>query len=162
MPDDHGGLDGGNARGGSFNKAYNGLVYTGFTVRYSGFVNGETPSVLGGSLTFSGAGTTAALPGTYTVTPGGLTSTNYAITFNNGTLNIGYGTCNGSDPGGVILPPINADGQQRLQAQGGQHHPSEVQGVRRQWSANRDPAAVLPQLSPRRPVDHDGSNSRHG
>ena len=95
----------------AFNKAYDGLVYTGFTVRYSGFVNGETLSVLGGSLTFSGTGTTATLPGTYTVTPGGLTSINYAITFNNGTLNIGYGTCTGPNgPGRVILQPINADG----------------------------------------------------
>jgi len=93
-----------------FTKVYDGLVYTGFTVRYSGFVNGETPSVLGGSLSFSGAGTTAVLPGTYTVTPGGLTSVNYTITFVNGTLTIGYGTCTGPNPGGVILQPINADG----------------------------------------------------
>ena len=109
-----------------FNKAYDGLVYTGFTVRYSGFVNGETLSVLGGSLTFSGTGTTATLPGTYTVTPGGLTSTNYAISFNNGTLNIGYGTCNGSDPGGVILPPINADGSSVYKRKAGSTIPSEV------------------------------------
>jgi len=94
-----------------FNKVYDGLVYTGFTVRYSGFVNSETPSVLGGSLSFSGAGTTAVLPGgPYTVTPGGLTSTTYTNTFVNGTLNIGYGTCTGPNPGGVILPPINSDG----------------------------------------------------
>ena len=94
-----------------FTKIYNGLVYTGFTVRYSGFVNGETPAVLGGTLTFSGAGTTAVLPGgPYTVTPGGLTSSNYAITFVDGTLTIGYGTCTGGTPGGVILPPINQDG----------------------------------------------------
>jgi len=93
-----------------FIKVYDGLVYTGFTVRYDGFVNGETPSVLGGSLSFSGAGTTAVLPGTYTVTPGGLTSVNYTITFVNGTLKITFGTCTGSTPGGVILPPINSDG----------------------------------------------------
>src|SRR5439155_26092651 len=90
-----------------FTKVYNGLVYTGFRVRYSGFVNGETPSVLGGSLSFSGAGTTATLPGTFTVTPGGLTSSNYNIAFVNGTLNIGFGNCAG---GGVIQQPINADG----------------------------------------------------
>ena len=46
-----------------FNKAYDGLVYTGFTVRYSGFVNGETLSVLGGSLTFSGRGRRLPFPG---------------------------------------------------------------------------------------------------
>jgi hypothetical protein len=126
-----------------FNKAYDGLVYTGFTVRYSGFVNGETLSVLGGSLTFSGTGTTATLPGTYTVTPGGLTSTNYAITFNNGTLNIGYGTCTGSDPGGVILPPINADGSSVYKRKAGSTIPVKftVCGANGQPISN--PAAVF-------------------
>src|SRR5207247_10066665 len=72
-----------------FTKVYNGLVYSGFTVRYAGFQNGETPSVLGGSLSFSGAGTTAVnAGGPYTVTPGGLTSSNYAITFVDGSLTI--------------------------------------------------------------------------
>src|SRR5206468_674470 len=60
-----------------FTKVYNGLVYSGFTLRYARFQNGETPSVLGGSLSFSGAGTTAVnAGGPYTVTPGGLTSSN--------------------------------------------------------------------------------------
>jgi hypothetical protein len=57
-----------------------------FTVTYSGFVNSETPTVLGGALTFSrvpGEGV-----GSYLITPGGLTSGNYAITFNPGTLTI--------------------------------------------------------------------------
>jgi hypothetical protein len=72
-----------------FSKVYDGHVYTGFTVRYDGFVNGETSAVLGGTLVFSGAGTTAVnAGGPYTVTPGGLTSTNYAISFVNGSLNI--------------------------------------------------------------------------
>ncbi|MEA1671883.1 MBG domain-containing protein [Nitrospirillum sp. BR 11163] len=52
---------------------------------YSGFVNGETASVLGGSLTVSGAGTNA---GSYTLTPGGLTSANYDISYVAGTLTV--------------------------------------------------------------------------
>ncbi|WP_186457680.1 beta strand repeat-containing protein, partial [Nitrospirillum amazonense] len=52
---------------------------------YSGFVNGETASVLGGTLTVSGAGTNA---GSYTLTPGGLTSANYDISYVAGTLTV--------------------------------------------------------------------------
>ena len=69
-------------------KAYDGLVYGPFTVTYSGFVNSETSTVLGGSLTFSGTAITATNVGSYVITPGGLTSTNYAITFVNGQLTI--------------------------------------------------------------------------
>jgi hypothetical protein len=57
-----------------------------FTATYAGFVNGETPAVLGGSLAFSR--TTGETAGNYLVTPSGMTSTNYAITFNTGTLTI--------------------------------------------------------------------------
>jgi type VI protein secretion system component Hcp len=57
-----------------------------FTVGYSGFVAGQGPGVLGGSLTFSTTATTASPPGIYTITPAGLTSGNYAISFVSGTL----------------------------------------------------------------------------
>jgi streptogramin lyase len=59
-----------------------------FTVRYNGFVLGEGPSVLGGTLSFSTTATASSPPGTYAVTPGGLTSSNYAITFVSGTLTV--------------------------------------------------------------------------
>jgi hypothetical protein len=59
-----------------------------FTVSYSGFVLGQGPGVLDGTLTFSTPATTASPPGTYAITPGGLTSGNYAITFVNGTLTV--------------------------------------------------------------------------
>src|SRR5439155_16258183 len=73
----------------AFSKVYDGLVYSPFTVRYSGFVNGETSAVLGGTLSFTGAGTTAVnAGGPYTVTPGGQTSSNYAISYVDGSLNI--------------------------------------------------------------------------
>lgn len=67
-------------------------------VSYSGFVNGETAEVLGGTLTFSynskadGTGdayTTSSPKGTYYIIPGGLTSSNYTITFKSGILNVG-------------------------------------------------------------------------
>jgi uncharacterized repeat protein (TIGR03803 family) len=59
-----------------------------FTVSYSGFVNNETPGVLGGTLAFSTTYTAGSPPGTYSITPGGLTSGNYAITFVPGTLTV--------------------------------------------------------------------------
>ena len=61
-----------------------------FTVSYSGFVNNETATVLGGTLAYtcdyvkntSGAGN-------YDITPSGLTADNYAITFTAGKLTVG-------------------------------------------------------------------------
>ena len=74
-------------------KEYDGIVYSGFTVSYSGFVNEEDENILGGSLTFSGSATTSTDAGSdYVITPGGLTSDNYAITFVNGTLSIAKAT----------------------------------------------------------------------
>ena len=60
-------------------------------VTYSGFVNGETPSVLGGTLSIldsNSATTTAA--GSYTdgITASGQTSTNYTITYVAGNLTV--------------------------------------------------------------------------
>jgi hypothetical protein len=57
-----------------------------FTVSYTGFVNGDTESVLGGTLSFSRAPGEAV--GSYLITPSGLTSTNYAISFATGNLTI--------------------------------------------------------------------------
>ena len=61
-----------------------------FTASYSGFVLGQDPSALGGTLSLSTPATAAShvQAGGYPITPGGLTSTNYAITFVNGTLTI--------------------------------------------------------------------------
>jgi hypothetical protein len=57
---------------------------TTFSVSYSGFVNNETSSVLGGVLTFTLTPTT----GGYIITPSGLTSGNYAIHFVSSTLTV--------------------------------------------------------------------------
>ncbi|MCS6880926.1 MAG: MBG domain-containing protein [Oscillochloridaceae bacterium] len=59
-----------------------------FTARYEGFVNGDGPADLNGTLSFSTPATTASPAGTYPITPGGLTSNNYAITFVDGTLTV--------------------------------------------------------------------------
>ena len=73
----------------SFGTVYNGLtVSTGNGVSYSGLVNNETSSVLGGTLTYGGTFLGKAAAGTYTIKPSGLTSSNYAITFANGSLTI--------------------------------------------------------------------------
>jgi hypothetical protein len=59
-----------------------------FSVSYAGFVNGEDPSVLGGTLEITTAATAASPEGEYAIVPSGLTSSNYAITFVNGTLTV--------------------------------------------------------------------------
>jgi Tol biopolymer transport system component len=59
-----------------------------FSASYSGFVLGQDPGVLSGTLTFSTKAKAGSPPGTYAITPGGLTSSNYAITFVSGTLTV--------------------------------------------------------------------------
>jgi uncharacterized repeat protein (TIGR01451 family) len=59
-----------------------------FEVKYEGFVLGEGPSVLGGTLNFTTAANAYSEVGAYPVTPGGLTSGNYEITFVPGTLTV--------------------------------------------------------------------------
>jgi hypothetical protein len=59
-----------------------------FTVRYDGFVNGDDPADLGGTLSITTTALTFSPIGAYPVTPFGLTSINYAITFVAGTLDI--------------------------------------------------------------------------
>jgi hypothetical protein len=71
-------------------KTYDNVAYSGGNgVTYSGFVNGETSTVLGGSLSFSGTSQGATDAGSYVITPSGETSGNYTITYNDGTLTIG-------------------------------------------------------------------------
>jgi filamentous hemagglutinin family protein len=72
------------------NKTYDGLAYAGAGgVTYVGFVNGETESVLGGTLAFGVMPQPSIDVGTYTVTPGGLNSDNYAIQYVGNTLTVG-------------------------------------------------------------------------
>jgi hypothetical protein len=80
-----------------------------FTASCAGFVNGEGPGSLGGTLTFSTdepEDPTTAAPGTYEITPAGLTSGNYAITFVPGTLTV-YATAGSTATVGASSGPAN-------------------------------------------------------
>jgi len=59
-----------------------------FSATFSGFVNNEGPSVLGGTLSFTTSATATSPAGTYSIVPSGLTSNNYTITYVNGTLTV--------------------------------------------------------------------------
>ncbi|MCM5556028.1 MBG domain-containing protein, partial [Pleomorphomonas sp. NRK KF1] len=70
-------------------KTYDGLAYSGGNgVTYAGLVNGETASVLGGSLTYGGTSQGAVNAGSYTLTASGLTSGNYDISYVAGALTV--------------------------------------------------------------------------
>ncbi|WP_266168898.1 YDG domain-containing protein [Dyella subtropica] len=70
-------------------KTYDGIAYGGGNgVVYSGFVDGQTSTVLGGALSYGGSSQGALNVGNYALTPGGLASNNYAITYDSGTLSI--------------------------------------------------------------------------
>jgi hypothetical protein len=68
-------------------KTY-GATNPAFTPIYTGFMSGDTASVLGGTLLFSTPATASSTPGSYSVTPGGVISGNYTITFTPGTLTV--------------------------------------------------------------------------
>jgi filamentous hemagglutinin family protein len=69
------------------NKIFNGLAYVGGNgVVISGYVNGESSTVLTGSLSYVGSSQGARDAGSYAITPTGLTSNNYSIAFNSGSL----------------------------------------------------------------------------
>jgi hypothetical protein len=81
----------------------------GFTATYSGFVNGETPAVLSGTLSCSSSLGTV---GNHPITCSGQSSNNYNITFVAGTATVDYapvGTCT-AGPGHQILAPISTLG----------------------------------------------------
>ena len=73
----------------NYAKLYSGTPYQGGNgVVFSGFVAGESASVLGGALAYGGSSQGAVDAGNYTIAPSGLTSGNYNIIFNNGRLSI--------------------------------------------------------------------------
>ena len=82
------------------NRAY-GAANPVFTVSYSGFVNGDTTSVLSGSPVLTTSAVTNSPVGSYTITNsvGTLVATNYAVSLTNGTLTV---------TGAVLTVAINA------------------------------------------------------
>jgi hypothetical protein len=58
------------------------------TATFTGFVLGETPAVLGGTLAIQTTAVVRSAPGPYSISIGGLTSTNYAISYAGSTLTV--------------------------------------------------------------------------
>ena len=79
-----------------------------FSASYAGFVGGEGPGVLGGTLAFATSETDPLTSpvGTYDITPSGLTSGNYAIYFASGTLTV-FGTAGSTNTVGFSSGPSN-------------------------------------------------------
>ena len=71
----------------SVTRVYSALTPA-FTASYSGFVNGDDPADLTGTLGFSPANASTLSPGSYPIVPSGLTSINYTVTYVSGTLTI--------------------------------------------------------------------------
>jgi len=82
-----------------------------FTATYAGFVGGETPADLGGTLSFLTAAVTTSPPGAYPITPFGQTSGNYAIAYVDGVLTIR------GDSVGPVNPGETGADQQAIGAQ---------------------------------------------
>ena len=74
---------------GSARKTYDGLAFNGGAgVGYSGFVNGESESVLSGDIVYGGSSQGAVNAGNYDISASGLTSENYDITYTDGALTV--------------------------------------------------------------------------
>jgi len=123
------------------NKVYDGVAFSGGNgVTYSSFVNGETNTVLVGTLIYSGTSQGATNVGSYPITPSGLTNANYAITFNDGTLTIskaGYfvGASSTMNPSGyrdtvsyTATLPADATGNVVFSSPGGDFSTNTVTG----------------------------------
>ncbi|GEM_PF-6168198 len=92
-----------------------------FTASFTGFVLGQGPSVLAGTLTCSSSAVTGSAVGSYPISCSGLSSTNYAVSYAGGTLKVLYSTgyCGHDEGEGeqnpqqlshAMLKPIAADG----------------------------------------------------
>ncbi len=70
-------------------KTYDGLAFSGGNgVSYSGFVNGETATVLAGTIAYAGNAQGAVNAGGYQITASGQSAQNYAISYQPGTLTV--------------------------------------------------------------------------
>lgn len=90
-------------------KNNDGSAYSGGNgVTYTGLVNSETASVLGGSLTYGGTSQGATDLGDYVIAPSGLTSLNYTIHYVNGVLTIATGVVVPPSPFPVVSNPTSS------------------------------------------------------
>ena len=98
-----------------------------------------------GVATKTGASLSGILPGTY---PSGVGASFagdsfYSASSGTASLTVTYGTCIGTDPGGVILPPINADGSSVYKRQGGSTIPVKFTVCDASGNPISDPNAVF-------------------
>jgi hypothetical protein len=82
-------------------------------VSYVGFVLGQGPASLGGSLTVTTTATAGSHVGTYPIVPGGLTSVDYAVAFVNGQFSVTPARLaivanDATKPLGAPVPPLSA------------------------------------------------------
>ena len=95
-------------------KTADGTAYSGGNgVSYSGLVNGETSSVLGGNLVYGGTAQGATAAGSYSLSASGLSAGNYALTYVDGALVINAAAATTTNTTGNT--PLN-QAQQSLQA----------------------------------------------
>ena len=74
------------------------------TASYQGFVNGDSPGVLSGTLTCSAGATSSSPPGQYASNCSGVTDPNYVITFAPGTTTVITGTLDVAVSGSQTYP----------------------------------------------------------
>ncbi|MGE5370676.1 MAG: Ig-like domain repeat protein [Solirubrobacterales bacterium] len=74
-----------------------------FSVTYSGFVNAEDATCLGGALAFNTTATNASPTGSYSIQPFGLTSANYSFNYVNGTLLVSLPTIAAGDKHTLVV-----------------------------------------------------------
>jgi len=96
-----------------------GLANPAFSAGYSGFVFGETPVVLTGTISFATPATVLSPPGAYVVVPAGQSSANYTIAYVNGTLSV---TAPGPGFSAGAVAPVPAQGA-ALQTLGVKNYP---------------------------------------
>ena len=109
------------------------------TAGFDGFVNGEGPDALGGTLTCTTTAMTSSPVGTYPITCSGLTSPDYRVSYVDGTLSVTFAPPGPgpSGPGHLVLQPVNANGTSVFKA--GSTVPGQVPGLRRERRLRRDP-----------------------
>jgi hypothetical protein len=88
-------------------RVADGSAYSGGNgVSYSGFVNGETASVLNGRLVYGGSAQGATAAGSYSIAAGGLSSGNYTLSYVDGALVISAAAPSPAPSSPVPLSPV--------------------------------------------------------